>query len=68
GKGMRKRTFSEAKLWLKEQNITVAQWARENGHNSVDVSRVLNGKSKCRYGQAREIALKLNIDLKIVDA
>lgn len=30
---MRKRTFSEAKLWLKEQNITVAQWARETGRH-----------------------------------
>lgn len=65
---MDKRTASEAKKWLKEQNITIAQWARENGHNSVDVTRVLNGKSKCRYGQAREIAMKLNINLEVLDA
>lgn len=60
---MKKRTFAEAKQWLKDQNITAAQWARENGHNSTDVTRVLNGKSKCQWGQAREIAIKLNIQL-----
>lgn len=60
---MKKRTREEAKQWLKDQNKTAAQWARENGFNSVDVSRVLNGQSKCLYGQGREIAVKLNIQL-----
>lgn len=60
---MKKRTFAEAKQWLKDQNKTAAQWARENGYNSTDVTRVLNGKSKCQWGQAREIAIKLNIQL-----
>lgn len=60
---MEKRTFAQAKQWLKDQNITAAQWARDNGFNSTDVTRVLNGKSKCLYGQARAIAVKLNIQL-----
>lgn len=30
---MKKRTFSEAKQWLRDQNKTAAQWARENGYN-----------------------------------
>ncbi|HEZ3994226.1 TPA: DNA-binding protein [Neisseria meningitidis] len=55
------KTVNEVKEWLKDNNLTVAQWARENGHNSVDVTRVLTGKSKCRYGQGRAIAIKLGL-------
>lgn len=60
---MQKRTREEAKQWLKDQNITQAQWGRENGYTSAEVGRVLNGKSKCSYGREREIAIKLNIQL-----
>lgn len=60
---MSKKTLLEVKKWLKENNITQAQWARNNGYNSVEVNRVLSGKSKCTYGRAREIAIKLNIQL-----
>ena len=60
---MKKRTREEARQWLKEQNLTCAEWARQNGHNSVDVSRVLTGKTKCLYGEGRKIAVKLNIQL-----
>lgn len=53
----------EARNWLKSQNITQAQWARDNGYTSSEVSRVLTGKSKLSYGREREIAIKLNIKL-----
>lgn len=60
---MQKRTREEVKKWLSEQNITVSQWARENGYNNIDVYRVLNGQAKCLYGRGKEIARKLNIQL-----
>nr|DAK41579.1 MAG TPA: hypothetical protein [Caudoviricetes sp.]DAK77743.1 MAG TPA: hypothetical protein [Caudoviricetes sp.]DAX52867.1 MAG TPA: hypothetical protein [Caudoviricetes sp.] len=60
---MQKCTPAQAKQWLKNQNITAAQWARDHGFNSADVSRVLNGKTKAVRGMAREIAIKLNIQL-----
>lgn len=58
---MQKRTRSEAKAWLKEQNITQAEWGRRNGYNSNEICRVLNGKSKLNYGRERDIAIKLGI-------
>ena len=60
---MQKKTRDEVKLWLRDLNITQAEWGRRNGYTSNEFSRVLNGKSKCLYGREREIALKLNIHL-----
>jgi putative phage-related DNA-binding protein len=60
---MQKRTRAEAKQWFRDQNLTVSDWARANGYNSVEVYRVLNGQSKCLYGRGKEIARKLNIEL-----
>lgn len=57
------RTLEEAKQWIDDQNLTVAEWARQNGFTSVEVGRVLNGKSKCTWGRAREVAKKLNIEV-----
>lgn len=60
---MQKRTPQEAKQWLRDQNITQAQWARENGFTLQYVNYVLSGRAKCRYGMLRDIAIKLNIQL-----
>lgn len=60
---MPKRTRAEAKQWFREQNLTVADWARANGYSGIDVYRVLNGQNKCLYGRGKEIARKLNIEL-----
>ncbi|MDY4713507.1 DNA-binding protein [Actinobacillus minor] len=61
---MQKRTREEVKAWFKELNLTQAEWGRRNGYNSNEISRVLNGKSKCNYGREREIAIKLNIHIE----
>ncbi len=60
---MKKRTRQEAKRWLSDQNLTVAEWARQNGYTSTEVYRVVNGHAKCLYGRGKEIAIKLNINL-----
>ncbi|AWP53803.1 TPA: DNA-binding protein [Haemophilus influenzae] len=44
---MQKKTRDEVKLWLRDLNITQAEWGRRNGYTSNEISRVLNGKSKC---------------------
>lgn len=61
---MQKRSRKEAKQWLADQNITISEWARQNGFTSTEVCRVLNGQSKCLYGNGKAIALKLNIQLE----
>lgn len=58
---METRTPQEAKKWLRQQNITISEWARQNGFAYMEVFRVLNGQSKMSYGKGREVALKLNI-------
>ncbi len=60
---MKKRTREETKKWLKDLNITQAEWARKNGFTPNELGRVLNGKSKCSYGRERSIAIKLNIKI-----
>lgn len=60
---MKKLTRAEAKRWLKDNNMTQAEWGRRNGYTSNEIGRVLNGLSKCLYGREREIAIKLNIQL-----
>ncbi|PJG83795.1 DNA-binding protein [Caviibacterium pharyngocola] len=61
---MKKRSREETKQWFRDKNITQAEWGRQNGYNSNEISRVLNGKSKCLYGRERDIAIKLNIHLE----
>lgn len=58
---MRRKSREEAKAWLKEQNLTQAEWGRRNGYSSNEISRVLSGKSKLNYGREREIAIRLGI-------
>lgn len=60
---MKKRTREEIRKWFKDQNITQAQWARENGYTGQEVNTVLTGRAKCQYGRTREIAIKLNMQL-----
>ena len=46
--------------WL-EKGITGADWARDNGYTPRQVSTVLNGQIKGRFGKGHEIAVKLGI-------
>lgn len=58
---MKKRTPSEVRQWLREKNLTQAEWGRQNGFHTNEISRVLTGKSKLRFGREREIALRLKM-------
>lgn len=60
---LEKRTRQQAREWLREQNLTISEWARQNGYTTLEVSRVLSGESKCLYGRGREVAIKLNIEV-----
>lgn len=51
----------QARQRLREQGITIAQFARDNGFPVVDVYRVLDGKYKGHYGRAHQIATTLGI-------
>lgn len=54
----------ELKEKFRENGITFADWAAENGYTRQEVYRVVNGLVKARYGKAHEIAVKLGLKPK----
>ena len=54
-------TPEQIKNRFRQRGITFTQWAEENGYSRNEVSRVLNGQTKARYGKAHEIAVKLGL-------
>lgn len=57
-------TPNELKEKFREQGVTFAGWAQENGYTRQEVYRVVNGLVKARYGKAHEIAVKLGLKPK----
>jgi len=54
-------TGQEAKSKLREQGVTLKQWAAENGFDYVTVSRVVRGVQKGNYGVGHQIAVALGM-------
>lgn len=54
-------TPEQIKHNLRQQGLTIKQWAIQNGYQPSQVYRVINGESQARYGQGRKIALALGI-------
>lgn len=61
-------TPDELKERFRQNGITFADWAEENGYTRQEVYRVVNGLVKARYGKAHEIAVKLGLKEKPVKA
>ncbi|MBQ1556605.1 MAG: DNA-binding protein [Pseudomonas sp.] len=60
-------TEQQVRAALKENRMTIADWARARGF-SVELSRmVLAGKRKCLRGQSREIAIALGLRAGLSD-
>lgn len=55
------RTIEQVKSQLKRHGITVAEWARTNGHEVGQVRDVLRGRAKGQYGASHAIAVKLGL-------
>lgn len=55
------RTHKQARQWLISNGLTVREWAKKNGFNSLIVYDVLRGKTKGKFGQAHHIAIALGI-------
>ena len=54
-------TGIEAKRKLYAQKKTVKQWAEEHGYSPRDVSDVIRGVNRAKYGRGYEIAVKLGM-------
>ena len=57
-------TPEQVKTNLRQQGITITQWAEANGFPRAAVYRVLNGVEKAAYGRAHEIAVALGLKPK----
>lgn len=55
------KSVEQIKEELKRKHGSVKAWAIENGYDPIDVSRVMRGINKGRFGRGREIALKLGM-------
>lgn len=55
------KTPDQVKATLLASGITISEWARTKGFTPRDVSLVLNGQIKGRYGKGHKIAVALGI-------
>lgn len=55
------KTPEQVKADFLAKGITISQWARDNNYTPRDVSLVLNGQIKGRYGKGHDIAVALGI-------
>ena len=55
------KTVEEVRIEFRCKGITVAGWARKHGFSTQAVRRVVNGSSKCWYGNAHKIAVTLGV-------
>lgn len=55
------KTPDQIKAEFLAAGITVSGWARDRGYTPREVSLVLNGQVKGRYGKGHEIAVKLGL-------
>lgn len=55
------KTPDEVRAEFLAEGLTISDWARRNGYKPRDVSLVLNGQIKGRYGRGHEIAVKLGL-------
>jgi gp16 family phage-associated protein len=55
------RTPAEAKAWLSEFGVSVAEWAHIHGFPKETVYSVLSGRNRGMRGQAFDVAVALGI-------
>lgn len=55
------KTVREAREELRNQGMTIAQWAKEHGFKASAVRSVLCGQNKGNYGEGHRIAVRLGI-------
>lgn len=55
------KTPDQVKADFLAKGITISKWARERNYTPREVSLVLNGQVKGRYGKGHDIAIALGI-------
>lgn len=62
------RSGSEARAWLSEQGLSVAEWCRANGypHSFSLVRQILAEEKPCKHGMSHQIAVKLGMKRGVI--
>lgn len=55
------KTPDQIKAEFLAAGITISSWARDRGYTPREVSLVLNGQVKGRYGKSHDIAVQLGL-------
>jgi gp16 family phage-associated protein len=55
------KTPEQVKADFLANGLTISEWARRNNYKPREVSLVLNGQNKGRYGKGHAIAVALGI-------
>jgi gp16 family phage-associated protein len=57
-------TPEQIKAKLREQGITITEWAKQHGYPREAVYRTLNGVEKATFGRSHRIAVDLGLKPK----
>ena len=60
------KTAAEARAWLSEQGLSVAEWCRQNGFSRTLVLSVLANGKPCHRGQSHQIAVMLGMKAGVI--
>ena len=55
------KTAVEARAWLSEQGLSVAEWCRQHGFSRSLVLSILTAGKPCHRGQSHQIAVMLGM-------
>ena len=60
------KTAAEARAWLSEQGLSVAEWCRQNGFSRTLVLSILAADKPCHRGQSHQIAVMLGMKVGVI--
>lgn len=60
------KTAAEARAWLSEQGLSVAEWCRQHDFSRTLVLSVLADGKPCHRGQSHQIAVMLGMKVGVI--
>ena len=60
------KTAAEARAWLSEQGLSVAEWCRQNGFSRTLVLNILAEGKPCHRGQSHQVAVMLGMKAGVI--
>lgn len=61
------KTAAEARAWLSEQGLSIAEWCRQHGFSRSLVMNILADSKPCHRGQSHQIAVMLGMKAGVIN-